>query len=145
MPFDQIINLSIAINAGADKVWNALTDPILMKQWMSDMEIDIVTDWEPGNLIIIKGKLEGHDFENTGTVLQFDRERVLKYSHLSSLSNLPDQTENYSLIEFKLDLVNGHTNLTLTLNNFPTKAIYHHFAFYWKITLNVFKAFCETV
>ena len=136
---DPIANKTIEINAAPSKVWDALTNPELMKRWMSETEIKITTDWEVGNPFIIHGNLHGINFENNGTVLQFEREKVLKYSHLNSLSRLPDEPRNYSMIEFTLAPRENQTSLTVTLSNFPTESIYKHLVFYWNVTLEILK------
>ena len=133
------VNKTIIINAVPSKVWDALTNPGLMKQWMSETPIDIITDWQVGNQITIGGAWYKTRFENKGTVLQFESERILQYSHLSSLSRLPDKIESYSLIGFKLTPTENQTALTLTLSNFPTEIIYKHLVFYWNVTLEILK------
>jgi uncharacterized protein YndB with AHSA1/START domain len=145
MAFAQIINFSTIINAGPSKVWNALTDARLIKQWMSETEIDIITNWTVGDTIIIKGDFHEHSFENKGVVLQFETEHLLKYNHLSSLSMLADEIENYTEIEFTLIPGNKQTTLALTLSNFPTETIYKHFEFYWGVTLEVLKKYIENL
>jgi uncharacterized protein YndB with AHSA1/START domain len=143
MSFAPPIRKSVVIAATPTKVWNALTHTALMKQWMSDAKIDIVTDWKVGNSITIQGDSYKTRFENKGTVLQFEPERVLEYSHLSSLSRLPDRIENYTRIEFRLTHHENQTTVTLTLSNFPTESIYKHFAFYWNVTLELLKKSVE--
>ncbi len=140
---NQIASKAIEINAPTSKVWDALTNLELMKKWMSETEINIVTDWKVGSPIVIQGNLHRIKFKNTGTVLQFDPERILQYSHLSSLSRLPDETKNYSIIEFQLAPMGQQTSLTLTLSNFPTEAIFKHLVFYWNVTLEVLKRMIE--
>lgn len=140
---DQIFTKTIIINARPSKVWNALTDRILIKKWMAETELEIITDWKTGSPIIIEGDLHGIYFRNAGTVLEFEPERVLKYNHLSSISELPDKMENYSVIEFRLMPEGDQTSLTLTLSNFPTEIIYKHLAFYWNGTLEVIKKLIE--
>ena len=140
---EQILSKTIKIDAPTSKVWDALTNPEIMKKWMSETEIDIVTDWKVGNSIIIRGDLHRIKFENKGMILQLEREKVLKYSHLSSLSRLPDETRNYSIMEFLLAPMGNQTELTLTLSNFPTDSIYKHLAFYWNVTLEILKKMIE--
>jgi len=112
---------------------------------MSDSEIEIVTTWEVGSPIIInvEGVSYKTAFTNTGVVLQFLKDRVLEYSHLSSLSRLADEAENYTLIRFTLQPEEDHTLLELNLSNFPTESHYKHIDFYWTITLEVLKRFVE--
>ena len=140
---DSIFNKTININAPISKVWDTLTTPDLMQKWMSETEINIITDWNAGRPILIRGRLHGIKFENKGTVLQFEREKILKYSHLSSLSRLSDKPENYSVLEFRLAPISNQTTLTLTLINFPTETIYKHLAFYWNVTLEIIKKMIE--
>ncbi len=141
----QTIQKSIRIDASLNSVWEALTQPEQMKTWMSDSEIEIVTDWEVGSPIIINVQDVSYKtaFTNTGIVLQFLKDKVLEYSHLSSLSRLPDQAENYTIIRFDLQPEEDHTLLELTLSNFPTESHYKHIDFYWTITLDVLKRFVE--
>ncbi|MFN8382972.1 MAG: SRPBCC domain-containing protein [Anaerolineales bacterium] len=139
MANDTIINKIVYINAPASEVWKALTIPDLMKKWMSETDITILTDWMVGSSIQIRGNLSGVNFENKGTVLQFEPENTLRYSHLSSLSRLPDQPESYSIIEFTLSPVEEQTALSVTVSNFPTEVIYKHLAFYWNVTPGILK------
>lgn len=131
---------TISINAPPAQVWAALTTPELMQRWMvePETELTISTDWQVGSPIVIRGTLHRMNFVNTGTVLQFDPERLLQYTHLSSLSRLQDQAESYVVITFQLTAAE-QTQLTLTLHNFPTEAIYKHLVFYWNVALELFK------
>ena len=61
----QIMSKVININASTAQVWHILTTPELMKKWMMpDLEIDIVTDWKVGSPMIIRGTMNGKNFEN---------------------------------------------------------------------------------
>ncbi len=141
----QTINKSIRINASVNAVWEALTQAELMKSWMHDSEIEIVTTWEIGSPIIINAHEVSYKtaFTNAGVVLQFAKDQVLEYSHLSSLSRLPDQAENYTVIRFTLQPEESDTLLELNLSNFPTESHYKHIEFYWTVTLDLLKRFVE--
>ena len=137
-------NKSVNIDAPPSKVWHMLTNPELMKKWMMpDIELHIITDWKVGSPVTIRGNMNGKDFENRGTVLQFEPEKSLRYSHLSSISRLPERPESYSIIEFKLQPVEDKTSLAFTLSNFPTVSIYQHLVFYWNVTLEILKKMIE--
>ncbi|MBS1687619.1 MAG: SRPBCC domain-containing protein [Bacteroidetes bacterium] len=139
----QPIIKTVVINATPAKVWAALTKPELMRQWMSETPLDIITDWKVGNTITIRGDWYKAGFENKGIVLEIELERLVKYSHLSSLSRLKDKPGNYTVLEFRLTPKDAQTSLTLTLSNFPTEAIYKHFAFYWSVGLELLRKFAE--
>jgi len=140
---DTIADKTVFINAPPSKVWEALTDTERMQKWMSETEIDILTDWKVGNPIVIQGHLHRIKFQTKGTVLQFEPGQTLSYSHLSSLSRLPDEPQNYSIFEFRLTPLGEQTNLTLTLRNFPTESILKHLVFYWNVTLEILKKSIE--
>ena len=140
---EDVLSKTVRINAPVSKIWEGLTNPVIMKKWMSETEIDILTDWKVESPIILRGRLHGIKFENKGRVLQFEPEKILQYSHLSSLSRLPDRTENYSVLDFRLATNEPQTALTLTLSNFPTESIDKHLAFYWNVTLEIFKRLME--
>jgi uncharacterized protein YndB with AHSA1/START domain len=131
---------TISINASPDKVWEHLTDPYLMKKWMADeeMEIEINTNWLVGDPILITG-FHHVKFENKGRVLKFEANKIIQYSHLSSISCLPDTIGNYTVITFALTAYAGQTLLTVEIENFPTESIYKHFGFYWRGTLEILK------
>jgi len=133
----------VNINAPVLKVWSALTNPALIKLWMSDSAINVISDWQVGSSIIFRGDLHWTSFENRGTIRQFDPEKVFQYSYWSSLSNLPDIPENYTEVRFVLTPTEDSTTVRLTLTNFPDEIIYKHVNFYWSVTLNILKKLCE--
>jgi len=134
---------TIDISASAATIWEALTEPTQLQQWMTENRLDITTTWQPGTPIIIRGTSPDHSFENRGTIMQFQPEAVLEYTHLSSLSQLQDAVENYTSIKFQLSPTENGTHLQITLSNFPTESIYRHFAFYWRIAIHSLKKYVE--
>ena len=140
---DKIVTKTITINAPPATVWAALTEPAIMQQWMAEGEIEISTDWQIGQPMIIWGHLHRVKFENKGQVLQFQPQQLLQYTHLSSISRLPDEPASYTVIAFRLLPVAAQTALTLTAWNFPTETIYKHWAFYWPVALSVLKRLVE--
>jgi uncharacterized protein YndB with AHSA1/START domain len=140
---DRGFHKEISILASPSRVWAALTEPGQMKAWMSEYALEIVTDWTVGSPIFIRGIMHKIHFQNTGEVLQFVPKKLLRYSHRSSLSQLPDQLSSYSVVEFRLAPEEDRTILNLTVSNFPTEIIYKHLVFYWNSALEVFKRFTE--
>ena len=136
---DHIFEKKIVINSPTSEVWRALTEPAVMNRWMSETELEIVTDWRVGGPIMISGALYKKLFENRGIVSVFDVERELEYSHLSSLSRLEDRVENYCVINFCLEADGAQTLLLLTIRNFPMETIYKHMAFYWGVAVELMR------
>jgi uncharacterized protein YndB with AHSA1/START domain len=139
----MIIDKTISISASPSKVWGALTEPVLIKQWITDAKIDIISTWEVGAPIIYQGDLHGISFENKAMILQFEADTIFKYTFWSSLSEQPDHAENYSVITFNLTLSGTDTTLALTQTGFGTEVIYQHFNFYWNTALHLIKQLCE--
>jgi uncharacterized protein YndB with AHSA1/START domain len=135
---------SVTIDAPPSKVWDALTRLELMTLWMAEpeMHLEIVTDWVVGGPILTRG-FHHVRFENRGTVLEFEPERALRYTHLSSLSRLSDSPAHHSVLDFRLTPVGRQTSLTLTVSNFPTDTIEKHLNFYWRTTLGILKNVLE--
>jgi uncharacterized protein YndB with AHSA1/START domain len=141
-----IMNFSstVLITRSAPIVWEILTDPAMMIQWMGEpeMQIEIETNWQLNSPITIRG-FHHVRFENKGLVLEFKKEKRLCYTHLSSLSRLPDVPENYSKLLFTLTARAEATELTVAIENFPTESIRKHLEFYWRGTLARIKATVE--
>lgn len=136
---------SVIIGVAQDKVWQTLTTPETMLEWMGDpdMDLQIDTDWQVNNPIIISG-FHHVKFENKGIVVAFDVERKLSFTHLSSVSQLPDIPKSYSKLTFILEPIGEQTLLSLNIENFPTESIRKHLEFYWRTTLVNIKNKTET-
>jgi uncharacterized protein YndB with AHSA1/START domain len=135
---------TVTINAATAAVWQVLTDPRQMQEWMgeAEMKLEVLTDWKINSPILIRG-FHHLAFENRGFILQYDKEQRLSYSHLSSLSRLPDLPENHTVLEFILTPSDRQTLLTLHIRNFPTETIRKHLEFYWRSTMVSIKRSAE--
>jgi uncharacterized protein YndB with AHSA1/START domain len=86
----------ININASVSQVWDALTKPDLIQQYL--FGTDVTTDWKVGSPITYKGIWEGKAYEDKGKVLQIETGKLLVSTFWSSLSGLPDIPENYQAV-----------------------------------------------
>ncbi|MCW5911088.1 MAG: SRPBCC domain-containing protein [Cyclobacteriaceae bacterium] len=111
------------IQAPAEKVWAAITQPELVKQYF--FGTSLVTDWKPGSPIYFRGEWEGKPYEDKGVVLKFDAPHELAYSYLSNWSGLPDKEENYLYVAYTLRSVNSTTELTITQTNYDADKAAH--------------------
>lgn len=148
MPFSVAyppIVISKSILAPVSSVWSYITVPDLIQIWMPEQgtELQIESDFIVGSRFLIKGKLHGSDFVNHGKVLVNDFQNTFSYSHLSSISMLPDLPENYSIIQFSLLSVHNKTELIFSAQNFASESIYRHINFYWQGTLQHLKELIE--
>ena len=119
MPTDLATQVSTTIDARPAKVWEALTTPDLIKQWF--FGVDTETDWAEGSPIVHRGEYQGRPYEDTGTIVKVDPERLLVHTHWSPVSELPDRPENYQEVSWGLSERDGQTELTVTEVNLPSE------------------------
>jgi len=91
---------TIKINASIEKVWEALTNPVHVKQWQYGS--DLITDWIVGNEIRFKTEWEGQLFEQWGQVLEFNPYKLIKYSLFAPRPDLENKPENYFVMNYIL-------------------------------------------
>lgn len=144
----QVFSKTVTISARPDAVWHALTNEADMKLWLGEpeMDVDVDTTWEVGTPICITGT-HHERFAATGTVLAFERGRLLRYSQLSSLSRLDDTPENHSILEFRLDGSDSlaATVLTIAVSGCPNDVIAKHLALYWGGTADIIRKHVEAL
>ena len=119
MPNDLDLASSVTIDAPAQQVWEALTTPEVIKQWF--FGVDTITDWNEGSKIVHKGEWQGKPYEDKGTILKIEPQRILVHTHWSSMSGAPDKPENYQKVSWKVSGKNGRTQLTVSEDNLPSK------------------------
>ena len=141
MAIDKILNKSVFIKASPTKVWDALTNPELIKQWL--FGTNVISDWNVGSPIYFTGEWQGTEYKDKGTILQLEKEKVFQYNYWSGFSGLPDSIEYYSIITFTLEPTSKGTQLNLTQSNFPTETGYEHSDKNWDTVLQVMKTVIE--
>jgi uncharacterized protein YndB with AHSA1/START domain len=109
----------VTIHATRGEVWNALTDPDKVKQYLHGTEMS--TDWKEGSPIVWKGEWKGRSYEDKGTVLAVQPEELLRYTHWSPMGGSEDKPENYHTVTYELAGDDGTTTLTLSQDNNPSQ------------------------
>ena len=137
------IQKRIQINAPASKVWAALTTPALLTRWLSDTAIKVESTWQIGSPILFSGELHGLAYLNKGIIVELEAEKRLVYTYWSSLSQVADQPENYTLRACQVSTSAGLTVLELTQSHFPLETIFQHSNFYWNTALKKLKDLVE--
>ena len=131
----------ISIKAPALKVWDALTKPELIKQYLFGTQV--TTDWQVGSPITYEGVWEGKSYKDKGTILQVEQGRLLVSTFWSALAGLPDVPENYQTISYELSAEGSGTKLTLTQDNNNTQEDANHSEQNWKMVLEGMKKLLE--
>lgn len=139
---EPVVQKKITIDAPVSKVWSLLTTPALIKRWMLDTEIEVISDWKVGSPIVFRGDLHG-DYEQKGTIVQLEPNVVFEYTSWSALSRLPDEPENYTTVEFRLIPTDRQTTLLVTHRNLIAETAVEHASFYWNGTLGIIKKIAE--
>ena len=133
MTAEPVVVKSVELAAAADDVWRALTETDKIAQWMRGAHVQ--SDWQRGSDITFTGRLHNKPYRDRGTVLAVEREKLLKYSHWTGLSRLPDVGENRTVITFSLDSAGEKTRLTVRHERFYSDAAYKHSNFFWSFAL----------
>ncbi len=138
---DQVAIASTVVEAPKEEVWEALTDPDLIRRYMFGTEVS--TDWEEGSPISWKGEWNGRPYQDKGTVLEVKPHRVLKYSHFSPLSGMADSPENYHTVTIEIGDDGSTTTVHLSQDNNETPEAREHSAANWQSMLDGLKDVVE--
>ncbi len=132
---------SVEIKAPVEKVWDALINPALIKQYLFGTEA--ISDWKIGSPITYRGIWEGKPYEDKGRIVEVVPRKLLKTTYWSSFSSRPDLPENYSNVAYSLSEKNGRTLLRVDQDNNPTKESAEHSEKNWKTVLHTMKTILE--
>ena len=135
------LKVSTSIQASATEVWEALTQPEMIKQYF--FGTDTYTDWKPGHPIQFKGEWKGKQYEDKGTILEVVENKRIRYNYWSSLSGIEDIPENYVPITYEINEEEGKVNLTVTQENIPDEQMKAHSKENWKLVLEGLKNLVE--
>src|SRR5690349_10859625 len=122
------------IHAPVAKVWDALTNPDLIRKYYFGTEAR--SNWREGSLIFYRGEWNGKRYEDKGIIEEMIPERKLTINHWSSRSGKPDKPENYSPHTYSLTPSGDTTKITLsqedhTHNNEQRSGVWKH----WDIVM----------
>ena len=141
MEKDLLVKKTIKISADAAKVWNALTNPKMIKQYL--LGTKVVTDWKVGSEISFQGNWKGKKFRDKGRIEKIEIEKIFQYTYWSELSGLEDRIENYSLITFELSGDSKITKLSVSQKGFADKTSQVHSDKSWNLALQKIKELLE--
>ena len=117
------IQYKSTINAPLEKVWEALTNPEIVKQYFFGTEL--ITDWKVGSPIIFQGEWEGQTYKDKGEILEYEHNKKLAYSYLSNWSGKEDLPENYLWVCYEVKPDGTNTELTIHQSNYDEERAQH--------------------
>ena len=136
----QTVSASVEISASPGQVWNALTDPALVRQYFFGTEVE--TTWEPGSPITWSGEYDGHPYRDHGEVVDVVPEQRLVVTHFSPSTGQEDVPENYHRVAYRLEDRGDRTHVTLEQDNTPPESV-EDFRTNWETMLGNLKELVE--
>ena len=132
---------SISISAPIAKVWDALVNPHVIRQYM--FGTTAVSDWKEGSPILFKGEWQGKSYEDKGVILRLEPGRMIQYTHFSPLPGQADKPENYHTVTVELAIGNTGIHVSLTQDNNPTEQAREYSEKNWGVMLESLKNLLE--
>lgn len=133
---------SIVVHAPREKVWEALTEPELVRKYFFGSTLK--ADWRIGGSLTWSGEYEGKTYEDRGTVLSFDPPESLSFNYWSSFSGTEDTVERRQIVRYDLEQLADGVRLTITQSNVDTEERAKHSAENWKVVLAGLKELVES-
>lgn len=136
-----IAKVTTTIDAPPSKVWDALTEPALIKRYLFGTEV--TTDWKVGSPITYRGEWQGKAYEDKGKILEIEPGKRLASTFWSALAGLPDAPENYKTVRYELSPQGDGTRLTITQDNNASQEEASHSEQNWQTVLDGIKKLLE--
>lgn len=128
------------LNAPVARVWEALTNPEMTKQYFFNCEA--ISDWNPGSPISFKFESEGKEIVAVkGVITAIEPKKLLQYTCFSP--EFEDDPSKHTTVTFKLSSENDMTELTVTQGNFGDEKTYNHTDTSWDTVLTGLKTLLE--
>ena len=138
---NNIAKAATTINAPINEVWNALTDPRMIRKYM--FGATVISDWKEGSKIVWKGEWQGKPYEDKGKILSIEPKKQLQYSHFSPNVGLDDIPENYHIVTIDVEEENGKTHVALTQSHNADEKTKDHSEKNWEKMLDSLKKLLE--
>jgi uncharacterized protein YndB with AHSA1/START domain len=132
---------SLHINAPVNKVWQALTDPALIKEYL--FGTNTITDWKKGSTITYEGEWQGKAYKDKGVIVDIVPEKLLHTTYWSSMSGKEDKAENYNNVIYELKAENEGTLVTISQDNIENEKQLEHMNQNWGMVLDNMKKLLE--
>ncbi|HSV38262.1 MAG TPA: SRPBCC domain-containing protein [Nocardioidaceae bacterium] len=136
-----VATAEVDVSASPGQVWNALTDPVLIEQYMFGSHVE--TSWQPGDPIAWKGEYDGRAYVDHGEIIAVEPERRLEVTHFSPLTGQEDKPENYHRLVYEIDDRGDLVHVSLKQDNNGSEDEADHSAKNWQSMLDGLKEVVE--
>ena len=133
---------SIDINASAEKIWDALVNPEIIKEYLYGTNTE--STFEVGDPITFSGEYDGHKYLDKGEILIFDPNKMFSYTYLAEFSGLRDLPENYQIVTFTIETKDKGHRLTIEQRNIHSEEAKSHAEKGWDGILEQIKQIVES-
>ena len=141
MPDKMTAICKVSINAPIATVWDALTNPKLIKQYM--FGTNTITDWQVGSTITYQGIWNDKPYEDKGSIEAIETEKLLHTTFYSNMSGQEDIPENYANIIYKVAPIDNGTELIVTQDNIDGEKALEYMNKNWALILDGLKKLLE--
>ncbi len=125
MNHDLQVTGTVLINATPQKVWEVLTTPDIIKEYLFGTET--ITDWQQGSTIVFQGEYGEHKYRDHGVILENIPLHKLSYTYWTGFSGLPDVPENYATITYLIEAKDGNSvQFSWIQKGYANEAGYNH-------------------
>lgn len=139
---DYDVIVTTTIHASQMRVWEALTKPALVAQWMLGARVD--SSWREGASITWSGEYDGKPYFDTGEVLEVAPGERLVHTHFSPASGVADLPENHHRLVWTLTHGGGVTTLTLIQSGARSQSEADRFRQNWIVMLDGLRNVAES-
>jgi uncharacterized protein YndB with AHSA1/START domain len=140
-PENQIATAEVSIEAPVSKVWEALVNPEIIREYM--FGTTVTSNWTEGSSITWIGEWEGKAYADKGEIIKVEPESQLHYTHYSPLSGKEDIPENYHTVTINLYQVEDRIVLFLTQDKNESEEARQHSEKNWMQMLTALKELLE--
>lgn len=129
------------INAPLSKVWQALTDPAQIKQYLFGTNAS--SDWKKGSSITYSGEWNGKAYMDKGTIIEIIPDRLLHTTYFSGMSGKEDKPENYANVIYRVEPHGTGTIVSIEQDNIDNQEGQEHMKQNWGMVLDSMKKLLE--
>jgi hypothetical protein len=104
----------------------------------------VESTWQPGNVVSFVGVFHGRSYQDRGTILACEPERLLRCNHWSALSRLQGSEKTRTVITFTLTPTADETDLHVCHENLASYSASGHARFFWRNALNDLRGIAES-
>ena len=134
------VEKNITIEADISSVWNALTDPVVTKQYFLNCEA--ISDWNTGDPIIFKMLSEGKEvIPVKGLIVRIKKGEFLEYTCFAP--EFEKDVSKHTQVTYQLTKTNSGTKLFVSKGEFANDEQYNHTSESWDLVLSGLKNLVE--